>query len=225
MSSSRQPLLPQFVFLASLLLLLATLSACRPTDSASPSTAGGNSGAVRRIAVIPKSTAHVFWNSVEAGAKKAGEELGVEIIWKAPIKESDRAGQIQLVQQLASDNIEGIVLAPLDPKRLVGPVRAATQAGVPVVIIDSGLEAEQGTDYVSFVATNNELGGKLGGEKLMELLDNRGKVVMLRTWPDRPVRPIAKPGLCLPWKTNPTLKSCRKTGTRAQRPVKPKSLR
>jgi ribose transport system substrate-binding protein len=159
---------------------LMIASACRPaTDSGTPASRDSRAD-VRRIAVIPKSTSHVFWNSVEAGAKQAGEELGVEIIWKAPIKESDRAGQIQLVQQLASDEIDGMVLAPLDSRALVGPVRAASQAGVPVVIIDSGLEAEQGQDYVSFVATNNELGGKLGGQKLVELLQGRGKVVLLR---------------------------------------------
>jgi ribose transport system substrate-binding protein len=135
---------------------------------------------MRRIAVIPKSTAHVFWNSVEDGARHAASELGVDIIWKAPLKESDRAGQIQLVQQLTADNVDGIVLAPLDSRALVGPVRAATQAGVPVVIIDSGIEAEAGADYVSFVATDNEKGGQLGGEKMAELLEGEGKVVLLR---------------------------------------------
>jgi ribose transport system substrate-binding protein len=135
---------------------------------------------VRRIAVIPKSTAHVFWNSVEAGARLAADELGIEIIWKAPIKESDRAAQIQLVQQLTADNVDGIVLAPLDSRALVGPVRAATRMGVPVVIIDSALEADEGSDYVSFVATDNELGGRLGGEQMAELLQGQGKVVLLR---------------------------------------------
>lgn len=134
----------------------------------------------RRIAVIPKGTTHVFWTSVEAGAKKAGEELGVDIIWKGPLDESDRSSQIQLMQQFVGDGVDGIVLAPLDSIALVGSVRNAAQNQVPVAIIDSGIEAEQGKDYVSFVATNNELGGKLGGEKLAEILNQMGDVVLLR---------------------------------------------
>ena len=51
-----------------------------------------------RIAVIPKGTTHEFWKSGEAGAKKAGGELGVEVIWKGPQQESDRAGQLKVVE-------------------------------------------------------------------------------------------------------------------------------
>jgi ribose transport system substrate-binding protein len=133
-----------------------------------------------RIAVIPKGTTHVFWKSVEAGAKKAGEELNAEIIWKGPLKENDRAGQIQVVQQFVSQGVNGIVLAPLDFKALVGPVKAATDKKMPVVIFDSALEGSPGRDFVSFAATDNTKGGTLGGQELARLLNNKGKVVLLR---------------------------------------------
>ncbi|HEY9155218.1 MAG TPA: LacI family transcriptional regulator, partial [Opitutaceae bacterium] len=38
------------------------------------------------IAVIPKGTTHVYWKSVEAGARQAGQELGVEIKWRGPLR-------------------------------------------------------------------------------------------------------------------------------------------
>ena len=79
-----------------------------------------------KIAVIPKGTTHAFWKSVEAGARQAGEEFGAEIIWKGPLKENDRAQQIQVLQQFVSQGVGGIALAPLDFKGLVGPVKAAT---------------------------------------------------------------------------------------------------
>src|SRR5204862_979700 len=44
-------------------------------------------------------------------------------------------------------------------------------------VIDSGLKSK---DFVSFVATDNRKGGRLGGEHLAALLGNRGRVVMLR---------------------------------------------
>ena len=162
--------------LAKLLAVIAIgLSLSAPARA---QNAGG--GEKKRIAVIPKGTTHVFWKSVEAGAKKAGEELGVEIIWKGPLKENDRSQQIQVVQQFVSQGVSGIVLAPLDYKALVGPVKASQEKKIPVVIFDSGLDGKPGTDFVSFVATNNLKGGEMGGKELGRLLGDKGKVVVLR---------------------------------------------
>ena len=53
-----------------------TFAACdRGTSSSSTTQPGGGSG--KRIAVIPKGTTHVFWKTVEAGARKAADEAGV----------------------------------------------------------------------------------------------------------------------------------------------------
>jgi len=133
-----------------------------------------------RIAVIPKGTTHVFWKSIHAGAVKAEQELkdlGVEVIWKGPLKEDDRESQIRVVEDFITRRVSGIVLAPLDDTALRGSVKAAVNSGIPVVIIDSGLKSE---DYVSFVATDNYIGGRKGGERLAEVLGGKGKVIMLR---------------------------------------------
>jgi ribose transport system substrate-binding protein len=133
-----------------------------------------------KIAVIPKGTTHVFWKSVEAGARQAGTELGVEIIWKGPLKEDDRAQQIGVVQDFVASKVSGIVLAPSDETALRGPVRSAAAHNIPVVIIDSSLKGEVGKDFISYVATDNHHGGELGGEELARLLGGKGKVVLLR---------------------------------------------
>jgi ribose transport system substrate-binding protein len=129
------------------------------------------------IAVIPKGTTHEFWKSIHAGAVKASLELDVEIIWKGPLKEDDREAQISVMENLISRGVSGIVLAPLDDVALRAPVADATRRGIPVVIIDSDLKSE---DHVSFVATDNYRGGRLGARKLVELLDGDGRVIMLR---------------------------------------------
>ena len=133
-----------------------------------------------RIAVIPKGTTHVFWKSVHAGAVKAQlelEKLGVEVIWKGPLKEDDRESQIRVVEDFITRGVSGIVLAPLDDVALRMPVKDAVNRGIEVVIIDSGLKSE---DYVSFVATDNYLGGRKGGEHLAKILGSKGRVIMLR---------------------------------------------
>jgi len=136
--------------------------------------------AVETIAVIPKGSTHAFWKSVEAGARRAGAELGVEIIWKAPLREDDRAQQIAVVEQFVTDRVSAIVLAPLDDIALRGPVKSAHDRNIPVVIIDSALKGEAGRDFVSLVATDNHRGGEIGGTELARLLGGKGKVVLLR---------------------------------------------
>ena len=135
-----------------------------------------------RIAVIPKGTTHVFWKSIHAGAIKAEQELkaqgvDVEVIWKGPLKEDDRESQIRVVEDFITSDVTGIVLAPLDDSALRNPVRDAVRNDIPVVIIDSGLLSDE---YASFVATDNYIGGRKGGERLAEILGGKGKVVMLR---------------------------------------------
>ena len=50
------------------------------------------------IAVIPKGTSHVFWQSIHAGANQAAKELGVEVIWRGPLREDDRDSQVSEVE-------------------------------------------------------------------------------------------------------------------------------
>lgn len=129
------------------------------------------------IAVIPKGTTHEFWKSVHAGAMKASQETGAEIIWKGPLKEDDRQSQIDTVDNFINRKVDGIVLAPLDDSALRKPVRDAKNANIPVVIFDSALK---GSDWTSFVATDNHKGGEMAGEELARLLGDKGRVVILR---------------------------------------------
>src|SRR6185503_16111835 len=86
------------------------------------------------IAVIPKGTSHVFWQSIHAGAERAAQELGVQVAWRGPLREDDRESQVTEVENAIARGVAGIALAPLDESALVGPVSTAMKRGVPVVI-------------------------------------------------------------------------------------------
>jgi ABC-type sugar transport system substrate-binding protein len=128
-----------------------------------------------RIAVIPKGTAHEFWQSVHAGAAAAAAELGVEIVWQGPLFEDNKQAQIDLVQNFVTSKVNGICLAPLDSRALVESVRYAKEQGIPTVIFDSGLADETG--IVSYVATDNYNGGRLAARRLGELVKEQRKLV------------------------------------------------
>ena len=181
----RTTFVPKVLGAVTLLGVVTLLASCRkptppPTAPPRPAQEGQASqtpGAKLTIAVIPKGTTHEFWKSIHAGALKAAEELKVEVVWKGPLKEDNRDEQIKIVEDMTSRKVSGIVLAPLDDTALRLPVKNAVAAGIPVVIIDSGLQSE---DYASFVATDNRHGGQLAGEHLAKLLGGKGQVVMLR---------------------------------------------
>ena len=97
-------------FIGSLGVLVAAIG-CKKSDG---SSAGAASAKKLRIAVIPKGTTHEFWKAAHAGAAKAAKELGVEIVWKGPLKEDDLKSQVDLVQSFAAQGVAGMVLAPLN---------------------------------------------------------------------------------------------------------------
>ncbi len=131
------------------------------------------------IAVIPKGTTHIFWESVHAGAIKASVELGVDINWVGPEKEDDRQQQIAVVDNQVLNKASGIVLAPLDAMALRRPVRDAVRRNIPVIIIDSALHDSENV-YTSFIATDNRKGGRIAGREMGKFLGGKGRVVLLR---------------------------------------------
>jgi len=144
-------------------------------------TRKGRGGDEIKIAVIPKGTTHIFWQSVHEGAKKAGEEAGVKIFWNGPKLETDREEQIQIIEDFLIKKVSGVVLAPLDSKALVPSVEKMYENGIPCVIIDSGIETDK---IVSFAATDNYKGGVLAAKRMGQILNGKGKIIVVRYVPN-----------------------------------------
>jgi ribose transport system substrate-binding protein len=134
----------------------------------------------RRVAVIPKGTAHVFWQSVHAGAAAAGQDFKLDIVWDGPPNETDFSRQLEIFDSMMNRHVDGIVVAAADKTILNASLDRAAKAGVPVVVFDSGLDS---TNYVSFVATNNYQAGQTGARKLAELIGSKGSIAMVSNAP------------------------------------------
>ncbi len=131
-------------------------------------------------AVIPKGQAHIFWQTVHAGAAAAAKEAGVDIDWNGPAQETNYAGQISIVDDFINRQVDGIELAPTDKDALVPVIARARQAHIPLSIIDSGANT---ADFVSFVATDNYGGGVMAARRLAKILNARGKVAVVAVVP------------------------------------------
>src|SRR5437588_11435621 len=79
--------------------------------------------AAPKIGVLLKGRS-AFWNTVEKGAMEAGQQIGAEVIAKAPLAESDVSVQIQLLNALAAQGIDALVIAPCSKDALAAPVAA-----------------------------------------------------------------------------------------------------
>ena len=162
------------------LLAIIALIGCGQSQPAPPAKGEVPAGKKKVIAVIPKGTAHVFWQSVHAGALKAGRQFGVEIAWNGPQTETMKDQEISIVQDFIVRRVDGIVLAPQDQNALVGPVESTAQAKIPCVIFDSGINTDK---YLSFVATDNYQGGVAAAKEMGRLLNGKGTVIVTKVDP------------------------------------------
>jgi len=132
------------------------------------------------IAVIPKGTTHIYWQSVKAGAEAAGKEFGYEIQWNGPERETDRERQIQIVEDFIVQKVDGVVLAPLDKDALVPSVEKLASLKIPCAIVDSGIAT---SNYVTFAATDNYQGGVLAARRMGGILGGKGNLMVLKYVP------------------------------------------
>ena len=131
------------------------------------------------VVVIPKGLTHEHWQSVHRGALRCAADLEAEdgttvrIIFDGPLRERDAMEQIRIVDRRVATGASGIVLAPQHSRTMTACVKRAADAGIPVVIIDSGIDDPD--HFVKYVATDNYNGGCLAAEHLLAELAKQGK--------------------------------------------------
>jgi ribose transport system substrate-binding protein len=134
----------------------------------------------RRIAVIPKGRAHLFWQSVHAGAVKAARETGVDLIWNGPTSETDFTGQLQILDAMINQRVDAICVAPIDKTVMVNGIDRAARQKIPVIIFDSPVDTQS---FVSLVATDNFRAGAMAAERIAMILGGKGKVAEVAVQP------------------------------------------
>jgi len=148
----------------------------------SVSIALGQSGeAELSIAVVPKGTDRERWKAIHEGALKASEELAregvrVKILWKGD-SVAKRDKQIQVVDTFTGQRLSGILVASFDEDQFAGGIRIDRGSELPMVYIDSGLDADR---PISYVATDNFEGGAVAADRIGQLINGVGNVILLR---------------------------------------------
>lgn len=152
------------------------LTGCGKSDTTRKIDSPQNDGK-KKIAIIVKGMENIFYQSVKAGADVAAKETGMGYYFtSSPAGEADINGQIDLVEKAIKQNVSGIVIAASDAKALVPVVEKAIAAGIPVVVVDSGLETDK---YVSFLATDNIVATAAVAKAMAESLNEKGTVALV----------------------------------------------
>jgi ribose transport system substrate-binding protein len=128
------------------------------------------------IVFIPKSTSATFYLFLVKGAKDRAKELGYKIDYQGPATESEIASQVDLVRNITKSKPAGILLAALDSKGLIPPVEEAIKSGVPVVMVDSGIDSDV---PAASVTSDNYDGGYKAGVEMAKALGEKGLVANL----------------------------------------------
>lgn len=78
-----------------------------------------------------------WWNTIKNGLALAGKQMGVEVEYRNP-PTGDLADMARIIEQAAASGPNGIITTLADPNILAGPIRAAVDSGVDVIIMNSG---------------------------------------------------------------------------------------
>ncbi|MCM2983247.1 sugar ABC transporter substrate-binding protein [Niallia circulans] len=131
------------------------------------------SGEDGSVAVVLKTLSSPYWKYVEAGAKAAGKDLGVDVTIVGPASESQIMEQVNMIEDSLNQGIGSLVVSPTQPDTVV-PV--LEQANVPVLFIDTDADFSGKT---SFIGTDNLTAGKEGGKLLASFLKKGDEVALL----------------------------------------------
>lgn len=144
--------------------VLSLLTACgeQTAAPASASAAASKPAAPKKpqIALVMKTQSNPFFVSMEKGARRAENELGVELLVRSASSETSIEHQILLIDELIDQKVDAIVIAPADSTRLVPALKRAQQAGIKLVNIDNQLSKEAleraQMPVVPFISVDNE---------------------------------------------------------------------
>jgi ribose transport system substrate-binding protein len=136
------------------------------------------------IPVIVKDTTSFYWQTVIAGARKAGQDLGVKIVELGAQSESDVSGQISILEIAVASNPAALVIAPAQFAALGRPIDEAAKKAK-IIGIDSAADTAALT---SMLATDNVQAGRIAADILAERIqktyaDAEGDVALITSLP------------------------------------------
>jgi ribose transport system substrate-binding protein len=155
--------------------------------STSCNRGGPEGGGANTVALVLKTLNHPFFVDMRRGAQEAAERLGVALQVQAAEREIDVEKQMQIVENLIQTGIGALCITPSGSREIVSALVKARDAKVPIVVVDTRLDAKAAADAgvrpVTFVGSDNYEGGRLAGEYLLKVSAGSARVAILEGIP------------------------------------------
>lgn len=148
------------------------LAACTSSQGGAqeeePEGGGGNAGTAdtprQTIAMITHAVpGDTFWDQVRDGALAAAEKDNVELKYSNSPQGPEQA---TLVENAVDQGVDGIAVTLAKPEAMRGAVKAARDAGIPVVALNAGLDQWKDIGAMMYFGQDERLAGEAAGERL-----------------------------------------------------------
>jgi ribose transport system substrate-binding protein len=141
------------------------------------------------IALIPGLTTDAFYITMRKGAEQAAEALGVNLVFQGG-PDFNPTVQVPVLDAMIARQPDAILIAPTDKQQLIAPLRKALDAGIAVITVDTFIDdgqyqdgEGQGDFPLSYIASDNVLGGRMAAHALAEAIGEEGKVYVSNVKP------------------------------------------
>jgi ribose transport system substrate-binding protein len=139
------------------------------------------------VALVLKTLNHPFFVDMRRGAQEAADRLGVQLQVQAAEREVDVEKQMQIVENLIQTGIKVLCITPSGSREIVSALVKARNAGVPIVIVDTRVDAKAASDAgvhpQTFIGSDNYEGGKLAGDYAVKATGGKARVGILEGIP------------------------------------------
>ncbi len=166
------------------LLFVVALALVAPSCNRETPQAGDKK---KTVALVLKTLNHPFFVDMRRGAQDAADRLGVTLQVQAAEREIDVDKQMQIVENLLQTGIDVLAITPSGSREIVSALVKATAANVPILIVDTRLDAKAAADAGvktrTFIGSDNYEGGKLAGEYVVTATGGKARVGILEGIP------------------------------------------
>ena len=141
------------------------------------------------IALVPGLTTDAFYITMRKGAEAAAKAVGADLVFQgAP--DFNPVTQAPVLDAVIARHPDAILIAPTDKTQMIQPLKKAADAGIPVITVDTFIgtgDYQTGTgeaDFpLSYIASDNVLGGKMAARALAKAIGDKGKVYVSNVKP------------------------------------------
>lgn len=160
----------------------ATSEAAETTAAEADTTAASTSGDGITIAMVPPAMISPYYQSIIAGAQEQADAYGYELVTLAPESEDDYAQQVQIVEDFITQGVDGIAICAINSEAIISAVRAANEAGIPVIMFNISEEL-QDVDIVTYVSYDQYAAGGIVADYVAENIGTDLKVAIIEGLP------------------------------------------